>query len=347
MYSLYPFPQIAAPLLLCCGEASAFLQSTTRLRRIALPHSNPNPNDDYDDEDSSFLFQKEILSRDPLVYTVPNLLTPEECVTVQNYVQQLEQGQQRTLTLSNPPQVSLDSSKLWPLPFLSLLAGVPPILRTTRQEEISNMSLDQILITAAPNVCVALLVSALLAYGVVLPLLRLQAQSTARTSVALALNLEEDFDLIRPIVDRICHITGHSFSLWEAPVATRYDPGAVFAKHGDASPTRGSEWKDSGGQRLVTCICYLNTLGDGGGGETYFDQLSLAVEPRQGQALFFYPASADSWVADDRVTHESLPPNSEEKWILQLFGRAQRVPPPLGLPDSYGNQKDFHDVVLL
>jgi len=88
-----------------------------------------------------------------------------------------------------------------------------------------------------------------------------------------------------------------------------------------------------GGQRVVTCICYLNAV-TAGGGETYFDKLGLTVTPETGKALIFFPADSKTWKADDRTTHESLPPASE-KWIVQMFGRAERVPPPLGLPDSF------------
>eukprot|EP00522_Entomoneis_paludosa_P005778 CAMPEP_0172455142 /NCGR_PEP_ID=MMETSP1065-20121228/11914_1 /TAXON_ID=265537 /ORGANISM="Amphiprora paludosa, Strain CCMP125" /LENGTH=353 /DNA_ID=CAMNT_0013207599 /DNA_START=31 /DNA_END=1092 /DNA_ORIENTATION=+ len=281
----------------------------------------------------------DICCQDPLVYTLPNILSSKECNDVQAHVARIQNEGARVMTLSNPPEISLSAAKLWPVPFLSLLAGVPPVIRLMQaRSNEPNIPLDQILSAALPNVAIAVLASAVLAYGVVLPLLRKTSASSSRTSVALALNQPEDYDAIQPLVDRIVQVTGHSWDKWEAPVVTRYDPGAIFARHGDASPTLGSEWKDLGGQRVVTCICYLNTLQEGEGGETYFDQLSFGVAPEQGKALVFFPASADTWVADDRTTHESLPP-TQEKWILQMFGRAQRVPPPLGLPDSYGKHQ--------
>ena len=176
------------------------------------------------------------------------------------------------------------------------------------------------------------------------PLIQSISNRTARTSVALALNDPADVPFIQPLVDRICRTTGHAWNKWEAPVVTRYDPGAIFAKHGDASPTLGSEWEFEGGQRVITCICYLNDLCDGdtgggdgdGGGQTYFDQLQIAVTPQRGMALIFFPADYSTKRADDRTTHESLPPIGQEKWIVQLFGRVgPRVPPPLGIPDEF------------
>lgn len=276
----------------------------------------------------------QVLSKDPLVYVVPDLLSKEECDAYQQRVHNVKAS--RPMTRSNPPEVSLDTSRLWPLPLLSLGAGIPPLIKLFQEDASSGadeISPFSILATMLPNVAVALTASLILAFAVVLPLIRMQSASSSRTSEAIAMNLEQDMDFCRPLVDRVCQVTGHPWYAWEAPVITRYDPGAIFAKHGDASPTKGSEWKDMGGQRVVTCICYLNNVPTGGG-ETYFDRLDLAVAPETGKALFFFPADAATYKADDRTTHESLPP-TEEKWIVQLFGRAERVPEPLGLPVAY------------
>jgi 2OG-Fe(II) oxygenase superfamily len=306
----------------------------------------------------------EVLSRDPLIYTIPGLLSVEECQAYRRYVLDIDgknetendlrldrkesnRGSQgRTLTRSNPPAVLLDISRLWPLPILSLLAGIPPYARFLAQvnhdggDSMSRMfSQQELLLNIVSNVGTALISMIALAWLIVLPLIRLVSDSTARTSVALALNEEVDVEFIQPLVHRACAATSSELDSfpwfrWEAPVVTKYDPGAVFAVHGDASPTLGSEWSDKGGQRVATVICYLNTLEPGQGGETRFDKLQITVTPKAGTALIFFPADATSKVADDRTTHESLPPTTE-KWIVQLFGRIERVPPPLGLPSAF------------
>jgi hypothetical protein len=269
-----------------------------------------------------------VLSEDPLVYTISDFLSKEECEAYRERVQEVQHS--RPMTRSNPPEVSLVTDKLWPLPILSLGAGIPPLVKLL--ETTTDLSPMNIVTAILPNVALAFVASVILAFAIILPLVRMQS-SSSRTSEAMAMNLEEDIPFVRPLVDRICKITGHPWYAWEAPVVTRYDPGAIFARHGDSSPTRGSEWKDNGGQRVETCICYLNTVPTGG--ETYFDKLDLAVSPIAGQALVFFPADSTTHKADDKTTHESLPPG-EEKWIVQLFGRAERVPGPLGLPDSFG-----------
>lgn len=236
------------------------------------------------------------------------------------------------MTKSNPPLVSLELSKLWPLPLLSLGAGIPPFIRL-QQQQPSLLTSDQIIGVVLPPIAVAMVASVALAFGVLLLVQKVSAGSS-RTSEAMAFNLDEDVDFCRDLVSRVSSNTGHPWHAWEAPVVTRYDPGAIFARHGDASPTKGKEWADLGGQRVVTCITYLNNVHEGGG-ETSFDQLGIDVMPRQGDALIFFPADPISLKADSRTTHESLSPNSE-KWIVQMFGRiGPRVPPPLGLPDSF------------
>ena len=273
-----------------------------------------------------------VLSYDPLVYTVPNLLSPAECQSFLDRGKDLEQT--RPMKLSNPPEVSLNIQKLWPLPFLSLGAAIPPLIRYYEQTGNFFPSSNEFASIVLPSVGIAFCGSILLAYGIILPLIQRISSTSSRTSYATALNERDDIPYVQDLVDRVSNITNHPWHAWEAPVMTRYDPGAIFAKHSDASPTKGSEWKDDGGQRVVTCICYLNSVDSGG--ETSFDKLGFAVAPKQGTALIFFPTvPGESLDVDERMTHESLPSN-EEKCIIQMFGRVgPRVPPPLGLPDAY------------
>jgi hypothetical protein len=72
---------------------------------------------------------------------------------------------------------------------------------------------------------------------------------------------------------------------------------------------------------------YLNTVRRSGG--TAFRDLkdpggvggrSLAVRPRQGSALLFFPASFPDGVPDGRTLHRGEPVDpGEEKWIAQVW----------------------------
>lgn len=294
---------------------------SARLRSVPSPDLFHSTDYDY-----------EILSKDPLVYVVKNLLSRQECCDYIEHVQMLN-ATNRKMTQSNPPELSIDTSKLWPLPFLSLVAGIPPWLHSS-----NDATIEQIVANVLPAVGMAFLGSILLTILISQALTKMNDNNDAlaalRTSEAMALNLPDDCSFIAPLVNRASVVAKHSWEAWEAPVVTHYRPGSVFRRHNDASPTRGSEWE--GGQRVVTVIVYLN----GKGGATYFDQLDLTVTPQQGSALVFFPcANRQSLEADDRTTHESLMSGAEEKWIVQLFGRiGPRVPPPLGIPNEFSSQ---------
>lgn len=292
-------------------------------------------------------FDIEIITQDPKCIVVKNILSHEECeeyISRANYeIENLslddaddddddDENDTNTMIRSNAPDVSLNLSRLWPLPFLCLGAGIPPVIKLLfSSDESTKIDLNQMVEAALPNISIAFIVS-ILSIIAITQGMRQYAEKFTRTSKSIALNQEKDFELISALVDRASTITKHDWTQWEAPVITKYSTGDVFASHNDASPTKGSEWADLGGQRVVTVITYLNTCEQGGG--TKFDRLNFTMQPQQGSALIFYPADVATLEADERTIHQSLPA-VDDKYIVQLFGRHKRVPPPLGIPDSY------------
>ena len=327
-------------------KSSSPSSSSSSSIQILSSASNPLAKERYPPKvKSSGDDQVEVLSNDPLIYVVRNLLSQEECEEFINRSEKLTMSGNREMKQSNPPEVSLDTSKLWPLPLLSIGFGIPPLIHNIQDYGgifSGTNSLEQVAWDVLPSIVGSFVASLGIAYGIIVPLIRKFSDTSSRTSIAMAFNIEEDIPYITNFVTRVCHITDHNWKCWEAPVITKYNTGAIFAKHSDASPTRGSEWKNLGGQRVVTCICYLNNCNEGG--ETYFNNLknndnNIRVKPTQGTGLFFYPCvPGDSLIADDDVIHESLPVLGEtnEKYIIQMFGRVgPRVPPPLGIPDEF------------
>lgn len=305
--------------------------SSSRARRAVLVRATPQPSPPATAQVQQALDRDiDVLSFHPKVFVVNNLLSREEC---QAYIDRASDSAR--LCRSNAPSVSLDVSRLWPIPLLCLGAGLPPVIRLfEHSNEMMSPSIDSIVSAALPPIAIAALVTTALAFSIT-QYIRNQAISSSRTSEAVAFNTDSDASFIRTLLDRVSDpaVTGHPWTAFEAPVVTRYGTGAIFARHNDASPTKGSEWADLGGQRVVTVICYLNDCIEGGG--TSFDRLGITVQPKAGSALVFLPADRETLIADDRTRHESLPA-VEEKWIVQLFGRVgPRVPPPLGIPDSF------------
>jgi prolyl 4-hydroxylase len=151
--------------------------------------------------------------------------------------------------------------------------------------------------------------------------------SERRTSGAAQLDPELGAD----VAARVAELLDTTAEHFEAPVLTRYRAGEQFALHGDASATRGEEWAEEGGQRVVTCILYLNDVLQGG--RTIFDQAGVAVAPRAGDACVFFPSDHTTRDPDPRTTHYAeAAVNNQEKFIIQVFERERPVPPPLGLP---------------
>ena len=277
---------------------------------------------------SSSSYHIETLSQDPKCILVHNFLSQSEC---QSYIDKANSFDPSLMRQSSAPAVSIQLSRLWPLPFLCMGASLPPLLRLLQETTPHDPpSLQLVAQTALPPIGIACGV-ALALIGAVSQGMQLYASST-RTSQSAALNQEDDCTFIADLVHRASDLTSHSWDKWEAPVITKYETDAIFASHNDASPTRGSEWEDLGGQRVVTVIAYLTTCPNGGG--TKFDALGWTVQPQQGSALIFYPADKNTLEADERTVHQSLPA-VEEKYIVQLFGRTRRVPPPLGIPDCF------------
>ena len=68
----------------------------------------------------------------------------------------------------------------------------------------------------------------------------------------------------------------------------------------------------NGGQRIATCIMYLNTPEEGG--ETVFPDLSLTIKPIQCNALFFYNCVPKGQI-DPFTLHGSSPVLRGEKWV--------------------------------
>jgi prolyl 4-hydroxylase len=80
-----------------------------------------------------------------------------------------------------------------------------------------------------------------------------------------------------------------------------------------------------GGQRIATCLMYLNTPEDGG--ETYFPEADLKIAPVRGDALLFYNVLPDG--AIDRLSlHASLPVTAGEKWVATKWIREREYRSP-------------------
>ena len=140
--------------------------------------------------------------------------------------------------------------------------------------------------------------------------------SASRTSSTCYLSREDLPDLMR----KVSVLTGKPIEHCELPQVGRYLPSQQYLQHFDAFDTSnedGRRFAANGGQRTVTVLIYLNDVLRGGA--TRFPALNLDVQPRQGMALVFFPATVDGYL-DKMALHAALPA-VDTKYVSQVWIR--------------------------
>ena len=127
--------------------------------------------------------------------------------------------------------------------------------------------------------------------------------SRSRTSTNAWCNEERctQDPVVKAIQERMEQLTGIPTSNSESLQLLRYEPGQYYRTHHDYI---GYETKRRQGVRIMTIFLYLNDVKEGG--ETYFPQLGLSVQPKQGRALV-WPSVYDEnpHAKDPRTEHRA------------------------------------------
>ena len=148
-----------------------------------------------------------------------------------------------------------------------------------------------------------------------------------RTNTGAVFSLIETDVVIQLIRARIAHAAGVAPGALEPPEVLHYEIGQTYKPHVDffhpQLPTFREEMREKG-QRIKTCLVYLNE--DFEGGETHFPKLGLKFRGRPGEALVFENVGANG-AGDMNTVHAGLPPTRGEKWLLSQWIRSkpQRV----------------------
>lgn len=121
----------------------------------------------------------------------------------------------------------------------------------------------------------------------------------------------------------------------ESPQIGRYERGQQYLQHYDAfdlTTEAGQAHAANGGQRVVTILTYLNTVPPPGG-STYFPLLNhLRIQPCQGMALIFFPATIYGQL-DPMALHAAEPALNTTKYVSQIWIR-QGPHQSVALPNS-------------
>ena len=140
--------------------------------------------------------------------------------------------------------------------------------------------------------------------------------SEARTSSSCYLAKVDVPDLMR----KVAALTRKPIQHMELPQVGRYFSSQQYLPHYDAfnkNEKDGARFSSNGGQRIVTVLIYLNDVVQGG--QTSFPQLGLNMQPKQGRALVFFPATVDGHL-DPRALHAALPA-IDTKYVSQIWIR--------------------------
>lgn len=136
-----------------------------------------------------------------------------------------------------------------------------------------------------------------------------------------------EFYLFENVREKVTSLTNVNENQLEVINITRYLGNENYFKSHDDAYEYGYGFEkgytnDKKNNRIITVIIYLNDVNTGG--ETRFTDINLDVKPKKGSALIFFPgylptSKKNPGCRTDNTTHEALPPNGEEKWILQQW----------------------------
>jgi prolyl 4-hydroxylase len=114
------------------------------------------------------------------------------------------------------------------------------------------------------------------------------------------------------LISRVARLTGIPENYQEPAQFTRYVTGQFYQSHLDAL-----DKPENGAQRIGTVLIYLNNVQKGGA--TYFNHLNLRIQPKEGDAVIFFPAKMDGTILDNMLhTAEDA---SDTKWVSQVWLR--------------------------
>ena len=129
-------------------------------------------------------------------------------------------------------------------------------------------------------------------------------------------------DVIANLSMRVSELVGVPLDCAESLQVVHYGEQQEYAPHYDAweaGTERGDRCMARGGQRLVTCLMYLNEPERGGG--TSFPRLDMEVRARRGRMVLFHNCEPGSTVRHNDSLHGGMPVEQGEKWACNFWFR--------------------------
>jgi prolyl 4-hydroxylase len=136
--------------------------------------------------------------------------------------------------------------------------------------------------------------------------------------------LREPDEIVEKVKSMVSIMTGNPIENQEEVHIVKYEIGGEFKTHTDyfhQNEEYYSEHIKLGGQRIMTCLFYLNDNFEGG--ETEFPLKKLKITPRIGRLLLWSNVTPDDNV-DYESLHAGLPVISGTKYIAVVWIRESK-----------------------
>ncbi len=128
--------------------------------------------------------------------------------------------------------------------------------------------------------------------------------------------------VIGGLAERVSEFVGIPLEYAESFQVIHYGETQEYRAHYDAwDPTTvaGARCMERGGQRLVTCLIYLNDVP--AGGSTGFPHLDMEVLAKRGRMLIFHNCRTGTSDRHPDSLHAGMPVEKGEKWACNLWFR--------------------------
>ncbi len=234
----------------------------------------------------------------------------QQLLLLANHTEPLEKGDLSQIDCKAlREQIDLDS--LLKVPLQQSLCAAPRIVKL--DDFLPNRFCDWVVETAKPALARARIYDDKVAGG---------KESEDRTNSSMSFDLL-DLDLILLLIQsRIAKVANAPLFAMEKSMVLHYKVGEEFRVHHDyLDPNKAAHAEDMRqfGQRLATCLIYLNN--DFEGAETYFPKIEKKFRCKKGGALLFINVGPDGQPDPDTL-HAGLPPVSGEKWLFSQWIRS-------------------------
>jgi prolyl 4-hydroxylase len=145
-----------------------------------------------------------------------------------------------------------------------------------------------------------------------------------RTNTTTVFTIFETDFVVQLVRARIAAAAGVPFDALEPAEVLHYNVGETYKPHVDffhpSLPNFSEEMRQKG-QRIKTCLVYLND--DFEGGETEFSRIGVKFRGRPGEALVFDNVLPNG-TGDMNTVHTGRPPTIGEKWLLSQWIRSKQ-----------------------